>query len=326
MAELAYRDALNQALKEEMARDPRVFLMGEEVARYNGAYKVSQGLLDTFGSARVVDAPISELGFAGLGVGAAMVGLRPVIEMMTWNFAILAMDQIVNNAAKLRHMSGGQLRCPIVFRGPGGAGGRLSSQHSQALEANYAHFPGLKVIAPGTPADAKGLLKSAIRDENPVVFIEAELLYGVRGEVPEGEYTIPIGKADLKREGSDVTLITWSRMVTACVLPAADLLAQQGIHCDVIDLRTLKPFDQEAVAASVRKTNRVVVVEEGWPFASVGSELSDFIQRECFDDLDAPVKRVHGLEVNMAYAANLERAIQPSVERIVEAVNAVLYR
>jgi pyruvate dehydrogenase E1 component beta subunit len=326
MAELAYRDALKEALFEEMARDPRVFLMGEEVARYNGAYKVSQGLLDTYGSARVVDAPISELGFAGLGVGAAMVGLRPVIEMMTWNFAILAMDQIVNNAAKLRHMSGGQLRCPIVFRGPGGAGGRLSSQHSQALEANYAHFPGLKVIAPGTPADAKGLLKSAIRDENPVVFIEAELLYGVRGEVPEGEYTIPIGKADLKREGSDVTLITWSRMVTACVLPAAEKLAQQGIHCDVIDLRTLKPFDQEAVAASVRKTNRVVIVEEGWPFASVGSELSDFIQRECFDDLDAPVRRVHGLEVNMAYAANLERAIQPSVERIVEAVNAVLYR
>lgn len=326
MPELAYRDALKEALFEEMARDPRVFLMGEEVARYNGAYKVSQGLLDAYGSARVVDAPISELGFAGLGVGAAMVGLRPVIEMMTWNFAILAMDQIVNNAAKLRHMSGGQLRCPIVFRGPGGAGGRLSSQHSQALEANYAHFPGLKVIAPGTPADAKGLLKSAIRDENPVVFIEAELLYGVRGEVPQGEYTIPIGKADLKREGSDVTLITWSRMVTACVLPAADQLAQQGIHCDVIDLRTLKPFDQEAVAASVRKTNRVVIVEEGWPFASVGSELSDFIQRECFDDLDAPVRRVHGLEVNMAYAANLERAIQPSVERIVEAVNAVLYR
>ncbi|MCA3012164.1 MAG: pyruvate dehydrogenase complex E1 component subunit beta [Myxococcaceae bacterium] len=326
MPELAYRDALKEALKEEMARDPRVFLMGEEVARYNGAYKVSQGLLDAFGSARVVDAPISELGFAGLGVGAAMAGLRPVIEMMTWNFAILAMDQIVNNAAKLRHMSGGQLRCPIVFRGPGGAGGRLSSQHSQALEANYAHFPGLKVIAPGTPADAKGLLKSAIRDENPVVFIEAELLYGVRGEVPEGEYTIPIGKADLKREGGDVTLITWSRMVTACVLPAADALAQQGVHCDVIDLRTLKPFDHEAVAASVRKTNRVVIVEEGWPFASVGSELSDFIQRECFDDLDAPVKRVHGLEVNMAYAANLERAIQPSVERVIEGVNAVLYR
>ncbi|MBM4780215.1 MAG: pyruvate dehydrogenase complex E1 component subunit beta [Archangiaceae bacterium] len=326
MAELAYRDALKEALDEEMGRDPRVFLMGEEVARYNGAYKVSQGLLDKYGSARVVDAPISELGFAGLGVGAAMVGLRPVIEMMTWNFAILAMDQIVNSAAKLRHMSGGQLRCPIVFRGPGGAGGRLSSQHSQALEANYAHFPGLKVIAPGTAADAKGLLKSAIRDDNPVIFIEGELLYGQRSEVPAGEYVIPIGKADIKRPGSDVTVITWSRMLTACVLPAAEQLAAKGIKVEVLDLRTIKPFDQEAVAASVRKTNRVVIVEEGWPFASVGSELSDFIQRECFDDLDAPVRRVTGLEVNMAYAANLERAIQPSQERIIEAVNAVLYR
>lgn len=326
MPELAYREALNQALSEEMARDPRVFLMGEEVARYNGAYKVSQGLLDRFGSARVVDAPISELGFAGLGVGAAMVGLRPVIEMMTWNFAILAMDQIVNNAAKLRHMSGGQLRCPIVFRGPGGAGGRLSSQHSQALEANYAHFPGLKVVAPGTPADAKGLLKSAIRDENPIIFVEAELLYGQRGDVPEGEYTIPIGKADIKRPGKDVTVITWSRMLTAAVLPAAELLAQQGIDAEVIDLRSIKPLDHDAIAASVRRTNRVVIVEESWPFASVGSELSDFIQRECFDDLDAPVRRVTGLDVPMAYAANLERAIQPSPERIIEAVKAVLYR
>lgn len=326
MPEIAYREALNQALAEEMARDPRVYLMGEEVARYNGAYKVSQGLLDRFGSARVVDAPISELGFAGIGVGSAMVGLRPVIEMMTWNFAILAMDQIVNNAAKLRHMSGGQLRCPIVFRGPGGAGGRLSSQHSQALEANYVHFPGLKVLAPGTPADAKGLLKSAIRDENPVVFIEAELLYGSRGEVPEGEHLVPIGLADVKRTGSDVTLITWSRMVTACVLPAAEALAAQGIDAEVIDLRSLRPFDQEAIAASVKKTNRVVIVEEGWGFASVGAHLADFIQRELFDDLDAPVTRVHGLDVNMAYAANLERATQPSVERITQAVQQVLYR
>jgi pyruvate dehydrogenase E1 component beta subunit len=326
MPELAYRDALKEALAEELARDPRVFLMGEEVARYNGAYKVSAGLLDTFGSARVVDAPISELGFAGLGVGAAMAGLRPVIEMMTWNFAILAMDQIVNSAAKLRHMSGGQLRCPIVFRGPGGAGGRLSSQHSQALEANYAHFPGLKVLAPATPADAKGLLKSAIRDDNPVVFIEGELLYGLRGDVPEGEHLVPIGKADLKREGADVTLITWSRMLTACVLPAAEQLAQQGISADVLDLRSLKPLDTDAIARSVRKTNRAVIVEEGWSFASIGSELADFIQRECFDDLDAPVHRVTGLDVNMAYAANLERAIQPSVERVIQAVNAVLYR
>jgi pyruvate dehydrogenase E1 component beta subunit len=326
MPEIAYREALNQALAEEMARDPRVYLMGEEVARYNGAYKVSQGLLDRFGSARVVDAPISELGFAGIGVGSAMVGLRPVIEMMTWNFAILAMDQIVNNAAKLRHMSGGQLRCPIVFRGPGGAGGRLSSQHSQALEANYVHFPGLKVVAPGTPADAKGLLKSAIRDDNPVIFIEAELLYGTRGEVPEGEHLVPIGLADVKRPGRDVTLITWSRMLTACVLPAAEALAAQGIDAEVVDLRSLKPFDQEAIAASVKKTNRVVIVEESWGFASVGAHLADFIQRELFDDLDAPVLRVHGLDVNMAYAANLERAIQPSVERVTQAVQQVLYR
>ncbi len=326
MAELAYREALNQALAEEMERDPRVFLMGEEVARYDGAYKVSKGLLDKFGSARVVDAPISELGFGGLGVGAAMGGLRPVIEMMTWNFAILAMDQIVNSAAKLRHMSGGQLRCPIVFRGPNGAGGRLSSQHSQALEANYAHFPGLKVIAPGTPADAKGLLKSAIRDENPVIFMEGELLYGVKGEVPEGEHLVPIGKADIKREGSDVTLITWSRMLTAVVLPAAELLAAEGINAEVLDLRTIKPFDAEAVAASVAKTNRVVIVEEGWGYAGFGAHIADFISRDCFDDLDAPVTRVHGLDVNMAYAENLERLILPSAARVVEAVHQVLYR
>lgn len=326
MAEIAYREALNQALSEEMQRDPRVFLMGEEVARYNGAYKVSQGLLDRFGSARVVDTPISELGFAGLGVGAAMVGLRPVIEMMTWNFAILAMDQIVNNAAKLCHMSGGQLRCPIVFRGPGGAGGRLSSQHSQALEANYVHFPGLKVVAPGTPADAKGLLKSAIRDENPVIFIEGELLYGTRGEVPEGEHVVPIGLAEVKRAGTDVTIITWSRMLTACVLPAAEALAAQSVSAEVIDLRSLRPFDQEAISRSVKKTNRVVIVEEGWGFAGVGAHLADFIQRELFDELDAPVLRVHGLDVNMAYAANLERAIQPSAERITQAVQQVLYR
>jgi pyruvate dehydrogenase E1 component beta subunit len=326
MPVIAYREALNQALAEEMERDPRVYLMGEEVARYNGAYKVSQGLLERFGSARVVDTPISELGFAGIGVGSAMVGLRPVIEMMTWNFAILAMDQIVNNAAKLRHMSGGQLRCPIVFRGPGGAGGRLSSQHSQALEANYVHFPGLKVVAPGTPADAKGLLKSAIRDDNPVIFIEAELLYGTRGEVPEGEHLVPIGLADVKRPGRDVTLITWSRMLTACVLPAAEALAAEGIDAEVVDLRSLKPFDQEAIAQSVKKTNRVVIVEESWGFASFGAHLADFIQRELFDDLDAPVLRVHGLDVNMAYAANLERAIQPSVERVTQAVRQVLYR
>jgi pyruvate dehydrogenase E1 component beta subunit len=273
----------------------------------------------------VVDAPISELGFAGLGVGAAMVGLRPVIEMMTWNFAILAMDQIVNNAAKLRHMSGGQLRCPIVFRGPNGAGGRLSSQHSQSLEANYAHFPGLKILAPSTPADAKGLLKAAIRDDNPVIFLEAELLYGVKGEVPPGDFVLPIGKADLKREGSDCTIVTWSRMYYF-VEQAAQQLEKEGIHVDLLDLRTLKPLDEEAILTSVRKTNRLVVVEEGWSFCGVGAQIADLVQLRAFDDLDAPVERVTGLDVNRSYAANLEKATEVSAERIVAAVKRAMYR
>jgi pyruvate dehydrogenase E1 component beta subunit len=325
MAELMYREALGQALAEEMERDGRVFLMGEEVGRYQGAFKVSQGLLDRFGSARVVDTPISELGFGGLGVGAAMVGLRPVIEMMTWNFAILAMDQIVNNAAKLRHMSGGQLRCPIVFRGPTGIGGRLSSQHSQALEANYAHFPGMKVVFPGTPKDAKGLLKAAIRDENPIIFFEHERLYAVKGEVPDGELVIPIGQAEVKRQGQHLTLITWGRMIHLC-LSAAEALEKDGISAEVLDLRTLKPLDQEAILTSVRKTNRAVLVEEAWAFAGVGASVVDLIQREAFDELDAPVERVTQLEVSISYAANLEAAAEPSVERIREAVNKVLYR
>jgi pyruvate dehydrogenase E1 component beta subunit len=325
MAEIMYREALNQALAEEMERDANVFLMGEEVGKYQGAFKVSQGLLERFGSARVVDAPISELGFTGLGVGAAMVGLRPVIEMMTWNFAILAMDQIVNNAAKLRHMSGGQLRCPIVFRGPGGAGGRLSSQHSQALEANYAHFPGLKVIAPATPKDAKGMLKSAIRDDNPVVMFEGERLYALKGEVPEGEYLIPLGKADVKREGKDVTIITWSRMYYFCEQAAAEL-EKEGISAEILDLRTLRPLDEEAIVASVRKTNRVVICEEGWPHSGVGAQVVDVIQSKAFDDLDAPVVRVTGLDVNMSYAANLENATQPDAAKVKAAVNKVLYR
>ncbi|MCI0572846.1 MAG: pyruvate dehydrogenase complex E1 component subunit beta [Myxococcaceae bacterium] len=325
MPELMYREALNQALAEEMERDNRVFLMGEEVGRYNGAFKVSQGLLDRFGSARVVDAPISELGFTGLGVGAAMMGLRPVIEMMTWNFAILAMDQIVNNAAKLRHMSGGQLRCPIVFRGPGGAGGRLSSQHSQALEANYAHFPGLKVIAPATPADAKGMLKAAIRDENPVVMFEGERLYAIKGEVPEGEHVVPLGKADVKREGKDVSIITWSRMYYFCE-EAAQQLEKEGISAEILDLRTLRPLDEEAILATVRKTNRVVIVEEGWPLAGVGASVVDLLQSKAFDHLDAPVHRVTGLDINMSYAANLEAAAQPDAPKIIAAVKKVLYR
>lgn len=325
MAELMYREALNQALAEEMQRDANVFLIGEEVGRYNGAFKVSQGLLDRFGSARIIDAPISELGFAGLGVGAAMVGLRPIVEMMTWNFAILAMDQIVNNAAKLRHMSGGQLRCPIVFRGPGGAGGRLSSQHSQALEANYAHFPGLKVIAPATPADAKGLLKSAIRDDNPVIMFEGERLYAIKGEVPEGEHIVPIGKADVKREGKDVSIITWSRMYYFAE-QAAKQLEQEGISAEILDLRTLRPLDEEAILATVRKTNRAVIVEEGWVLAGVGASVVDIIQSKAFDELDAPVQRVTGLDVNMSYATNLENATQPDAAKIIEAVKKVLYR
>ncbi|MBI3186195.1 MAG: pyruvate dehydrogenase complex E1 component subunit beta [Myxococcales bacterium] len=324
MPELMYREALNHALAEEMERDVRVFLMGEEVGRYQGAFKVSLGLLDRFGSARVVDAPISELGFSGIGIGAAMVGLRPIVEMMTWNFAVLAMDQIVNNAAKLRHMSGGQLRCPIVFRGPGGAGGRLSSQHSQALEATYVHFPGLKVIAPATPADAKGMLKAAIRDDNPVIQIEAERLYAVRGQVPEGEHLVPLGSADLKRHGKDLTLITWSRMLYT-TLEAARLLEREGIDSEVVDLRTLRPLDEETVLDSVRKTNRAVIVEEGWPWCGFGASVADVIQSQAFDELDAPVLRVTGLDVNLSYAANLEAAAQPNAERIAAAARRVLY-
>ncbi|MGA9525372.1 MAG: pyruvate dehydrogenase complex E1 component subunit beta [Myxococcaceae bacterium] len=325
MPELMYREALNQALAEEMERDHRVFIMGEEVGRYQGAFKVSQGLLDRFGSARVVDSPISELGFAGLGTGAAMVGLRPVIEMMTWNFAILAMDQIVNSAAKLRHMSGGQLRCPIVFRGPTGIGGRLSSQHSQSLEAQYAHFPGLKVVVPGTPKDAKGLLKSAIRDENPVLMFEHEKLYGVKGEVPEGEYLIPIGEAEVKREGTDVTLITWGRQIHL-TLQAAEELAKNGISAEVVDLRTVRPLDEERILESVRKTNRAVLVEENWAMVGVGASVVDLIQQKAFDFLDAPVERVTQLPVSISYAANLEAAAEPSLARILEAVDKVLYR
>ena len=322
---MMYREALNQALAEEMERDANVFLIGEEVGKYQGAFKVSQGLLQRFGSARVVDAPISELGFTGLGIGAAMVGLRPVVEMMTFNFAILAMDQILNGAAKMRHMSGGQLRVPIVIRGPEGTGGRLSSQHSQVFDAIYSHFPGLKVVAPATPKDAKGLLKSAIRDDNPVIFFEAERLYAVKGEVPEGELLIPIGKAEVKREGKDVSLITWSRMYYY-VEQAAAQLEQAGISAEILDLRSLRPLDEEAIVATAKKTNRVVIIEEGWPHAGMGAQIAYLLQQKAFDYLDAPVVRVTGLDVNMSYAANLENLIQPTLTRIADAVNQVLYR
>jgi len=322
---LTYRDALNQALREEMERDPSVFLMGEEVGVYQGAYKVSRGLLEHFGERRVVDTPIAELGFAGIGVGAAMVGLRPVIEFMTWNFALLAIDEVINSAAKMLYMSGGQLPIPIVFRGPGGAALQLGAQHSQAFEAFYANIPGLKVVAPATPQDAKGLLKSSIRDNNPVVFLEGEMLYNTKGEVPEGEYTIPLGKADLKREGSDVTLICHSKTV-AVALKAAETLDQElKVSADVLDLRTIRPMDVDAILASVRKTNRCVVVEEGWPFCGVGAQVVHEIQHAAFDDLDAPVERVTGADVPMPYNKHLERAAKPSPELVIEAVKRVAY-
>ena len=324
MAVLTYRDALNAALREEMTLDDRVFLMGEEVAEYDGAYKVSRGLLKEFGPLRVVDTPIAELGFAGIGVGAAMVGLRPVIEFMTWNFALLAIDQVVNSAAKMRYMSGGQVGCPIVFRGPGGAALQLSSQHSQAFESWYAHIPGLKVVAPGTPADAKGLLKSAIRDDDPIVFIEGEMLYNVKGEVPEGEHLVPIGKADVKRAGTDVTLVCHSKTVTVA-LKAAEQLAEEGISAEVVDLRTIRPLDTEAVLHSVGRTHRCVVVEEGWAFAGVGAQVVDEIQRQAFDELDAPVLRVTAADVPMPYNKQLERAAKADPAKVIAAVKRVLY-
>ena len=324
MPVITYRDALNQALREEMQRDDTVFLMGEEVAVYQGAYKVSRGLLDEFGPMRVVDTPITELGFAGVGVGAAMVGLRPVIEFMTWNFALLAIDQVVNSAAKMRYMSGGQVGVPCVFRGPGGAALQLAAQHSQAFESWYAHIPGLIVVTPATPADAKGLLKSAIRNDNPVVFIEGEMLYNTKGEVPEGEHTVPIGVADIKRPGNDVTLICHSKTVSVS-LKAAEQLSAEGIDAEVIDLRTIRPLDQESILRSVAKTHRAVVVEEGWNFAGVGAQVVDVIQRQAFDELDAPVLRVTGADVPMPYNKHLERAAKADPPKVIEAVKKVMY-
>ena len=324
MPVITYRDALHDALREEMQRDDRVFLMGEEVAVYNGAYKVSKGLLEEFGEMRVVDTPITELGFAGVGVGAAMVGLRPIVEFMTWNFALLALDQVVNVAAKTLYMSGGQFNMPIVFRGPNGAALQLGAQHSQAWESWLAHIPGLKVVTPGTPYDAKGLLKSAIRDDNPVCFLEGEMLYNTKGEVPDGEYLVPIGKADLKREGGDCSIITNGKMVLVA-MQVADQLAKDGIHVDVVDLRTVRPMDVEAIAESVKKTNRAVVLEEGWEVAGIGAQVVDYIQRDCFDYLDAPVVRVHQADVPMPYAKNLEKAAKPDAAKTIAAVRKVMY-
>jgi pyruvate dehydrogenase E1 component beta subunit len=328
MATITYRDALNQALAEEMERDESVFLMGEEVAQYDGAYKVSKGLLARFGDRRVVDSPISELGFAGLGVGAAMVGLRPVIEFMTFNFAFLALDQVINSAAKMYYMTGGQISCPMVFRGPTGAALQLAAQHSHACATWYAHVPGIKLVTPATPADAKGLLKAAIRDADPVIFMEGELLYNIKGEVPdasEGDFVIPLGVAEVKREGSDVSIITYGSPVHLA-LQAADKLAKEGIRAEVLDLRSIRPLDVDAILATVRKTNRVVVLDEGWSFVGVGAQVTSIIQDEAFDDLDAPVLRVTQADVPMPYAKNLEQLAKPSVDRVVQACTRVLYR
>jgi len=323
---MTVREALRDAMAEEMRRDDTVFLLGEEVGEYQGAYKVSQGLLQEFGSRRVIDTPITEQGFAGLGIGAGFAGLRPIVEFMTFNFAMQAMDQIINSASKTRYMSGGQMSCPIVFRGPNGVAARVAAQHSQCYASWYAHCPGLKVIAPFTGADHKGLLKAAIRDPNPVVFLEHELVYGESFAVPEDpEFLVPIGKARIARPGTDVTITAFSRMVKTA-LEAADVLDKAGISAEIIDLRSLRPFDADTVAASVKKTNRIVAVEEGWPFAGIGAEIAAIVMEECFDWLDAPLKRVAGKDLPLPYAANLERLALPQVEDIVAAAREIAYR
>ncbi|MDO8684266.1 MAG: pyruvate dehydrogenase complex E1 component subunit beta [Armatimonadota bacterium] len=325
MAQMTYRQALNQAMREEMRRDPDVFLIGEEVAEYEGAYKVSEGLLQEFGPKRVVDTPISEEAIAGTGIGAAMVGLRPIVEMMTINFTLLAMDQLVNHAAKLRYMSGGQLKIPLTLRAPQGAGMQLGAQHSQNLESWFIHVPGLKVVAPSTPYDAKGLLKSAIRDDNPVIFLEHELLYGVKGEVPDEEYIIPLGAADVKRAGTDVTIVCYLRMVSVA-LKAAEALEAQGISAEIVDLRTLKPMDTDTLVNSLKKTHRLVMVEEDYKSCGTGAEVVALMQELAFDYLDAPMERVATAEVPMPYAKNLEKAAIPSEQSVIDAVYRTLAR
>ncbi len=325
MRVIQFREALREAMSEEMRRDPSVFLMGEEVAEYNGAYKVSQGMLDEFGPERVIDTPISELGFAGVGVGAAMNGLRPIIEFMTFNFSLVAIDQVINSAAKMYSMSGGQYNIPIVFRGPTGNAGQLAAQHSQNFENWYANCPGLKVVVPSTPYDAKGLLKTAIRDNDPVIFMESELMYSDKGEVPEEEYLIPIGVADIKRPGNDVTIVSFGKIIKVA-LAAAQELEKEGISAEVIDLRTVRPIDYAAVVESVKKTNRLVIVEEAWPLASISSEVAYHIQKHAFDYLDAPIHRITSADAPLPYAPTLIQAILPNVERTIKAVKAVLYR
>lgn len=321
---ITLRDALREAMSEEMRRDPNVFLMGEEVAAYNGAYKVSKGMLDEFGPKRVIDTPIAELGFAGIGVGAAMNGLRPIIEFMTWNFAVLAFDQIVNNAAKTLSQSAGQFNCPIVFRGPSGAAGQLAQQHSQSFESWLANCPGLKVISCVDPYDSKGLLKAAIRDEDPVCFMESELLYGLQGEVPEEEYLVEIGKAIVRKPGKDVTIVSYNKMMEVCKVAATEL-EKEGIHAELIDLRTIRPLDYQTIVNSIKKTNRLVVVDESWPFASVSSEIAYVIQKNAFDYLDAPVTRINTADTSLGYAPTLVQEFMPNPEKVIRAVKEVMY-
>jgi pyruvate dehydrogenase E1 component beta subunit len=325
MKTLQYREALREAMCEEMRIDSRVFLLGEEVAEYNGAYKVSQGMLDEFGSKRVIDTPIAELGFSGIAVGASMNGLRPIVEFMTWNFAILAADQIINSAAKMLQMSGGQYNCPIVFRGGNGPAGQLGATHSQSFEAFYAHVPGLKVITPSCPADAKGLLKAAIRDNDPVVFLESEKMYGDKGEVPEGEYIIPIGVADIKRKGTDVTVVSFGKIIKVAY-EAAEILSKENISLEVIDLRTIRPIDYDTIVTSIKKTNRCVVLEEAWPLASISSEIAYHLQRYAFDYLDAPVERVTQTDTPFAFSPTLIEEALPNTERLIKAVKRTLQR
>ena len=324
MRTVQYREALREAMVEEMRTDENVFLMGEEVAEYNGAYKVSQGMLDEFGPKRVIDTPIAELGFAGIAVGAAMNGLRPIVEFMTWNFALLASDQIINSAAKMLQMSGGQYSCPIVFRGGNGTAGQLAATHSQSFESFYAHVPGIKVITPSTPYDAKGLFKSAIRDDDPVLIMESEKMYGDKGEIPDGEYLIPIGKADVKRKGNDVTIVSFGKIIKVAH-QAAEVLAKEGISCEIIDLRSLRPIDYDSVVESVKKTNRCVVVEESWPLASISGEIAYHLQRYAFDYLDSPVIRVMQSDTPFAFSKVLIEEALPNVKRIVDAVKSSMY-
>ena len=326
MKEIAFRDAIRDAMSEEMRRDERVFLLGEEVAEYNGAYKASQGMLDEFGPERVIDTPIAELGFAGIGVGAAVNGLRPIVEFMTFNFSLVAIDQIINSAAKMLSMSGGQYSVPMVFRGPTGNAGQLGAQHSQNFENWYANTPGLKVVVPSNPYDAKGLLKASIRDNDPVIFMESELMYGDKMAIPDEEYVLPIGKADIKKAGKDVTIVSFGKMVPRVVMPAVQELAKQGIEAEVVDLRTVRPIDYDTVIQSIKKTNRCVIVEEAWPLASISSELAYWIQRYAFDFMDAPVVRVTNRDVPLPYAPTLIEEVLPNVKRTIDAVNTVLYR